>query len=181
MPSTITFIGYRGSGKSAVGALVARQLGWRFVDADVELEQRAGQTIREIFASRGESVFRTLEEEVLKDLLEQDEIVIAAGGGAILSPSTRERLKASGPVVFLKVSPAAAEQRIASDVTTAERRPALTSLPAREEIERTMAMRMPLYAECATVTLEANSATIPELADAVLRSIPAVGRRETIT
>jgi len=181
MSSTITFIGYRGSGKSAVGALVAKRLGWRFVDADVEIERRAEQTIREMFAMRGEPAFRALEEDVLKELLEQQETVIAAGGGAILSVATRERLKASRSVVFLRVSPAVAERRIASDATSAERRPALTSLPVREEIERTMASRMPLYSECATVMLDADHGTIDELADAVLQAFPAGGRRETVT
>ncbi len=180
MASTITFIGYRGSGKSAVGAVVARRLGWSFVDADVEIERRAGQTIREIFATEGEPAFRALEEDVLQELLTRPDTVIAAGGGAVLSAATRERMKAAGRVVFLNVSPEVAEQRIASDATTAERRPALTSLPAREEIERTMAARMPLYAECATITLDADEATICDLADAVLQAVPAAGR-ETVT
>lgn len=181
MASTITFIGYRGSGKSAVGALVAQKLGWPFVDADEEIERRAGQTIREMFASQGEPAFRAMEEEVLKDLLAHDVTVIAAGGGAILSAATRERMKSAGPVVFLKVSPEVAARRIASDATTAERRPALTSLPASEEIERTMASRMPLYVECATITLDADAATILELAEATLQALPAAAQRETTT
>ncbi len=160
---------------------MARQLGWRFVDADVEIERRAGQTIREIFAEHGEPAFRRIEEDVLKDLLEREETVIAAGGGAVLSDATRERLKSSGPVVFLKVSPEVAERRIASDATTAERRPALTSLTPREEIERTMAARMPQYSECATITLDADVATASELADAVLHVLPAAGTREMLS
>jgi shikimate kinase len=180
MASTITFIGYRGSGKSAVGAVVARRLGWSFVDADVEIERRAGQTIREIFAAGGEPAFRSLEEDVLKELLTRAGTVISAGGGAILSAATRERMRSAGYVVFLKVSPEVAFRRIASDATTAERRPPLTSLPARDEIERTMTARMPLYEECATITLDADAATISDLAEAVLQAVPAVGR-ETVT
>jgi shikimate kinase len=181
MAPRITFIGYRGSGKSAVGALVAERLRWRFVDADDELERRAGRTIRDIFAHDGEPHFRRIEEEVLKELLSETPIVIAAGGGAVLSPQTRDRLKHSGVVVYLEVSPAVAEQRIAGDLTTAQRRPALTGLPQRAEIESTMAARRAFYEECATITLNADRATVFELAEAVLDALPADVRRESAT
>ncbi|MBA3315661.1 MAG: shikimate kinase [Planctomycetaceae bacterium] len=177
----IIFIGYRGSGKSAVGACVADRLGWRFVDADVEIERRAGRTIREIFAEQGESHFRDIERQVLAELLSESDLVIAAGGGAILSAETRERLKCAGPVIYLKVSPGVAEQRIASDVTTSERRPALMDLPRRAEIETTMAARALLYEECATITLDADAKTVSALADEVMRLLPAEYRREAAT
>ncbi|HEX6984200.1 MAG TPA: shikimate kinase, partial [Planctomycetaceae bacterium] len=79
----LTFIGYRGSGKSTVGAAVAARLGRPFADADAEIERRAGRTIREIFATDGEPHFRALEREVMADLLSRDDLVIAAGGGAV--------------------------------------------------------------------------------------------------
>lgn len=175
----LTFIGYRGSGKSAVGRAVAEQLGWRFVDADVEVESRAGRTIREIFATDGEARFRDIEREVLAELLSEDQLVIAAGGGAVLAEDTRTRLKQSGTVVYLSISPEVAERRMAGDATTAERRPALTSLPRRAEIETTLAARLPLYAECATLTLDANEQSVSTLAEAVIRALPAESRRET--
>ncbi len=179
MAPTVTFIGYRGSGKSAVGAEVAQQLGWRFVDADIELERRAGCTIREIFETDGEAYFRALEEEVLHDLLSETELVVAAGGGAVLSGSVRTLLKRSGAVVFLRVSAEVAEWRIAADRTSADRRPALTRLPPRAEIETTLAVRTPLYEECATITLDADNTSIGQLAREVTGRLSVDFRRET--
>ena len=78
----ITLIGYRGCGKSTVGELLAARLGWEFVDADAVIEQRAGKTIREIFEDSGEPEFRRIERDVMSELLQRAELVIAAGGGA---------------------------------------------------------------------------------------------------
>ncbi|HEX6986748.1 MAG TPA: shikimate kinase, partial [Planctomycetaceae bacterium] len=100
---------------------------------------------------------------------------------AVLSPETREAVRRSGPVVYLRVSPETAEQRIAGDATTAERRPALTGLPPRSEIEAVMAAREPLYRECATVTLDADDRPVDDLVRAVLNALPAGFRREAAT
>ncbi len=74
----ITLIGYRGVGKSTVAPLLASRLGWNWIDADVEIEQRAGRSIAEIFAQEGEPGFRTRESGVLTDLLSRNHLVIAA-------------------------------------------------------------------------------------------------------
>ncbi len=176
MIQTVAFIGYRGSGKSAVGAEVALRLGWRFIDADVEIERRAGRTIREIFAADGEAHFRALERERLAKLLTESNLVIAAGGGAVLSAQTRKLLKETSFVVYLKVSPAVAEARIVSDATTAERRPALTTLSRRSEIETLMAARLPLYEACATVTFDVDDSSVSDLADGVMHALTAENR-----
>jgi len=168
----LTFIGVRGSGKSAVGAAVADRLGLPFADADAEIERRAGRTIREIFAAEGEGAFREIERKVMAELLGRDRLVIAAGGGAVLAAETRDRMKRSGPVVYLRVTSDAAERRIAGDASTAERRPALTALPLREEIEAIMTAREPLYREAATVTIETDSLHVDDVVAAVLRALP---------
>lgn len=169
----LTFIGVRGSGKSAVGAAVAARLGWEFADADAEIECRAGTTIREIFVEQGEAAFRGIEREVMADLLGEERLVIAAGGGAVLAAETRERMRRSGPVVYLRVSPETAERRIAACETTSDRRPALTSLPPRAEIEAVMAAREPLYREVATVTVDTEGQTVAGIAEAVCQALPA--------
>src|SRR5437879_5098392 len=97
----IALIGYRGSGKSTVGPLVAARLGWRFVDADVVLEVKAGKSIARIFAEDGEIQFRDLEANNLVNLLGEDDIVLATGGGAILRDSNRRLLKETSFVVWL--------------------------------------------------------------------------------
>lgn len=174
----LTLIGYRGSGKSSVGRVLAGRMGWDFVDADEEIERITGTSIARIFRNEGETGFRRREDAVMAQLLGRERWVIAAGGGAVLSERTRGALAASGPVVYLRISPETAEKRMQNDTLTAQRRPALTGLPLREEIATLMTVREPLYRECATLTLEANDCAIEEIAAEILTALPAEIRPE---
>ena len=127
----VTLIGSRGCGKSSVGRLLADKLGWESADADVELEARAGKTIQQIFSEDGEAVFRDLEEQTCADLLLRTQLVLAAGGGAVLRESTRARIASAGPVIWLTATPETLYSRIYADETTAERRPDLPARPTR--------------------------------------------------
>ena len=167
----ITLIGYRGSGKSSVAVPLADALGWDWIDADDEIERRAGCSIRDIFEKDGEPKFRELEEETLEALLSRDQLVIAAGGGAVLSEKTREKMKSSGPVVWLKASVEVLASRIEDDHTTTTRRPNLTSQGGRREIEDVLAVREPLYCDCATLTIETDDRTVSEIVTSILSSI----------
>lgn len=167
----ITLIGYRGTGKSTLALPLARRLGWDWIDADVELERRSGRSIKQIFDTDGEPEFRRLERELLAELLKRDRLVVAAGGGAILNPATRADLKSSGPVIWLRASADVIEQRLATDPTTGQRRPNLTASGGREEIERLLAIREPLYRECATIFVEADSVAPEQLVDEVFRQV----------
>ena len=89
-------IGYRGSGKSAVARLLAERLGWAWLDADQVLEDRQGQSIRQIFADEGELRFREMEAAILAELCVRQGHVIAVGGGVVLRAENRQRLKDSG-------------------------------------------------------------------------------------
>lgn len=154
----VVLTGYRGTGKSTVGRLVAAQLGLRFVDADEELERRAGRTIAEIFAGGGESEFRDLEASVVADLLAEDGLVVALGGGAVLRPENRQQLRAShNRVVWLKAEAATLHQRIDADASTSQRRPNLTVGGGLEEVERLLSLREPLYHECAEFAVDTES------------------------
>lgn len=171
----ITLIGYRGTGKSTLAAPLARRLGWEWIDADVELERRAGRSIKDIFATDGEPEFRRLERELLAELLKRDRLVIAAGGGAILNEATRADMQAAGPVIWLHASADTIERRLATDPTTGQRRPNLTSNGGREEIERLLAIREPLYRQCATITLNSDKIAAEQLVDqAVQQLLPTV-------
>ncbi len=163
----ITLIGYRGTGKSTLAAPLARRLGWDWLDADVELERRAGRSIKQIFDTDGEPEFRRLERELMAELLQQDRLVVAAGGGAILNEATRRDLKTSGPVIWLQASADIVERRLATDPTTGQRRPNLTAAGGREEIERLLTIREPLYHGCSTIIVAADSAAPEHLADEV--------------
>ena len=173
----ITLIGYRGTGKSTLAAPLAQRLSWEWLDADVELERRAGRSIQDIFATDGEPEFRRLERELLAELLRRDRLVLAAGGGAIGNEATRADLKAAGPVIWLQASADTIERRLATDPTTGQRRPNLTSSGGRSEIERLLTLREPLYRECATITLDTDTAETDQLVEEALRQLAPSLRR----
>lgn len=155
----ITLIGYRGTGKTSIAQPLAEDLGWRAVDADVELERRAGRTIREIFDESGEPEFRRLERETLVELLKQTDLVLAAGGGAILNEETRRDFREAGPVVWLTASADTIERRLYGDSTTEGRRPDLTAQGGRSEIEELLAQRESLYRETASLEIATDNPT----------------------
>ncbi len=167
----ITLIGYRGSGKSSVARPLADRLGWTWLDADTELESRVGCSIRELFETDGETRFREVEREVCADLSHRDKLVIAAGGGAVLSADTRADFKANGPVVWLKASAEVLEDRINRDPTTGERRPTLTDSGGSQQIREHLAQRELLYAESATITVDTADKSIDSIVDEIVSQI----------
>src|SRR5579862_4758233 len=100
----IVLVGFMGAGKSTVGALLAQQLQWRFLDADTVLEDRTGVSIAEIFASHGEAEFRSREATVIRELLRQTHLVLAVGGGAVETAAIRNALLESPEtcIIFLQ-------------------------------------------------------------------------------
>jgi shikimate kinase len=112
-----------GAGKTTVGRRAAQRLGWRFVDADAAIEQRAGCTVRELFARDGEEAFRDAEQAALAELLAEPEpTVIACGGGAVLRAANREAARARAEVVWLRARP---ETLVARLMRQAAQRPLL--------------------------------------------------------
>ncbi len=81
----VSLIGYRATGKTTLARLVAERLGWDWIDADAEIERRAGKSVSRIFAEDGEPAFRAIEVQVIAELCRRDRWVLAAGGGAALA------------------------------------------------------------------------------------------------
>lgn len=160
-------IGYRGSGKTTVARLASALLAQPWIDADEEIERRAGKTIREIFAESGEEHFRELESQVLADLAEGPNRMVALGGGVILRETNRQLLERSGKVVWLRARPETLLARIQADPATADRRPQLTSTGGLAEIERLLAERTPLYAACADYVVDVDEMTPEEVAQQI--------------
>ncbi|MGL6096303.1 MAG: shikimate kinase [Fimbriiglobus sp.] len=166
-PPRILLVGYRGTGKTTVGRLIAARLGWSFADADEHVEQTAGNNIAGIFAVEGETGFRDRESAALAELCRRPEVVIATGGGAVLRPANRELLAASGFVVWLTAPADAVWKRMVEDPTTAGRRPNLTAAGGRSEVETLLAAREPLYRSVAA----AEVSTADRSPDAVVADI----------
>jgi shikimate kinase len=160
----IVLIGYRGSGKTSIGKRLASNLWMDFVDTDVLIVERAGKTIREIFAEEGEEGFRRRESEVMAEVGARDNLVIAAGGGAILKAENVAALKKNGKVVWLKATPEALFGRIQADAGTDVNRPNLTAAGGLEEVRQVLEKRTPLYQGAADVSLEVTYLTIEDAA-----------------
>lgn len=164
----IFLIGYRGTGKSTVARELAARLDYGWADADEMIEARAGKSIAAIFAADGEPAFRDLEVEVVTELCGRLRTVAALGGGAVLRDANRAAIRAAGPVVWLTASVDTMLQRIESDVATASRRPNLTAGGGRDEVAAMLALRTPLYGECATLVVDTEGKSWVELADEIV-------------
>jgi shikimate kinase len=165
----IVLIGYRGTGKTTVGKHLAQRLQWPLIDADVLLEQRAGRSIREIFATDGEPAFRELESQILAELVTRDAHILSLGGGVILRPENRALLKTETQrVVWLQASADSIYARMQGDATTADRRPALTAAGGYAEIVRLLTVREPLYRECADYIISTEQQSPEQVATEIV-------------
>lgn len=164
----LVLIGYRATGKTTLARLLARRLGWDWIDADVEIERRADKSIARIFADQGEPAFRDLEAEVVADLCRRECLVLAAGGGAPLRSESRRAMRAAGRVVWLKARPETILARMSGDATTAGRRPDLTDRGGLEEILHLLKQREPIYRESAHLEVDTEGKTPDEIATEIL-------------
>ncbi|GBR72655.1 shikimate kinase [Candidatus Termititenax aidoneus] len=147
----IILIGFMGSGKTSTGRILAKQLGYKFLDTDQIIEQKNGMTCAKIFAQRGEEFFRKQETTALKELHGLDGAVIATGGGIVLSADNRSLLHNLGAIVYLKTEPAEILKRVENDTT----RPLLPQGNKLAEIQKMLDVRQPLYlaaAQCIIAT-----------------------------
>jgi shikimate kinase len=168
--SLLFLVGYRGTGKTTVAALLAGRLGWSWADADDLIERRAGQTIRHIFEAEGEAGFRRRESAVLQELCGLGRHVVATGGGVVLSPDNRRRLKEAGRVIWLTADPHVIRRRLEADRTSAARRPVLT-VGGLAEIKELLRAREPLYRAVADVTVDTSGLAPEDVADAIYKSL----------
>ncbi len=166
----IALIGYRGTGKTTVAKLLAKQLNYAWIDADVEVEQRAGKSIAEIFRTSGEEAFRDLETEVVAELCQRKQTVLALGGGAILRETNQKCLAQCQQIIWLQASAETIAQRLSGDPTTTQRRPNLTNRGGLHEIEQMLAFRDPIYRACATLEVDTEGKAPAQIVDEIMGS-----------
>ena len=160
----IILTGFMGTGKTAVGQAVAERLGRWFVDMDTIIEQRAGKSINEIFAQEGEPAFRQMEAELCRELAQEEHLVIATGGGALLPATNRQTLGASGVLICL-TAPADAILARLGDATD---RPLLAGPDRRQRVEALLAQRAPDYAAILH-QIDTAGLTVEQAAERVIR------------
>ena len=154
-----------GAGKTTVGRALAARRGWGFVDTDAEVEARTGRTVGEMWAAEGEPAFRRAEAEVLAEALGAAQpVVVAAGGGVVLDPANRARLRHARQVVWLRARPSTLARRCGAG----DLRPLLNSASEPAEVlARLAADRHYLYAEVADLAVDVDGLSADEVVDRI--------------
>ena len=161
----IFLIGPMGAGKSTVGRELARILKKDFYDTDQEIEKRCGASVSWIFDLEGEPGFRQREEQVLAELCQKKGIILATGGGAILSEKNRTYLKNYGTVIYLYINTEQQLERIAKD----KQRPLLQCADREKKIKELALIRTPLYQQTADWSVDAGQKSVSLVVGEILK------------
>lgn len=163
----IFLVGPMGSGKTTIGKLVAREFDLEFHDCDQELERRTGASVNLIFDVEGEAGFRERETRLLRDLTRKQGVLVATGGGAVISAENRRLLQQGGLVVWLKTSVAQQLQRLSHD----KARPLLQAPDRKAKLEALAQQRNPLYHSVADLEFNSPEKHSKLAAQALIQSI----------
>ena len=168
MKTSIALIGFMASGKTAVAQALASKLDKKLAEIDALIEQRASQSIEDIFAREGETVFRQLEIETIEDISGGHNQVIACGGGAVLNRVNIDNLKKEAVIIYLDVSPEVALERAQKDATV---RPLLKVKEKAAAINTMMNQRRPLYEQAADIKIDTSGLDVIGVADEIIRRL----------
>ncbi|CAB4650883.1 MAG: AAA family ATPase [Actinobacteria bacterium] len=169
--STIVLVGVPGAGKTTVGKLLAKNLGIDFFDSDQVIESRAGKSVSDIFTQDGEPAFRKLEHDVIVELLDSNNVVLALGGGSLGNDETRAKVK-DATTVWLVAGLAQAVDRVGMN----RNRPLLLG-NVRGQLADLMAAREPFYKEVAAIAVD-TSKLIPS--EVVTEIVSELGKIEAL-
>lgn len=172
MNKNIFLVGLMGSGKTTVGKILAKRLGLVFIDSDQEIEARTGASISWIFEIEGEASFRKREEEAIADLTKKKGLVLATGGGTVISPHNRKALKENGTVVYLRASVEHILQRTMHDKT----RPLLQTENPRQKIEELAKQREGFYQEVADIIVDTGKQNVHAMVQSLVSKIEKFNR-----
>jgi shikimate kinase len=167
----VVLVGLSGSGKTTVARLLARRLGWRFVDTDQVIQRQAGMTVQEIFRSQGEPAFRTLETETVVDVCRRSRQVIATGGGSMVNDTNRSHLLNGNLVVFLESSPETLAGRLSRNMGR-EPRPLLENSDLVERLAELGRQRDQFY-RSADHVVQTDQRTPREVVDVIAELVRA--------
>lgn len=167
LQGNVILIGMMGAGKTTIGKLLANYIGKTFVDSDHEIQQRTGVKIPLIFEIEGEAGFRRRETEVLQELVQAEDIVLATGGGAVLSADNRALLRQHGIVVYLSASVDELQRRTRSD----KNRPLLQTEDLHARLTELHAQRDVLYRETAHIIIDSGKQGVRSLVQRLARKL----------
>ena len=167
----IALIGLPGAGKSSVGRQLARRLQLPFFDSDHVIEQQLGCSVREYFEREGEARFREVEESVIDQLTQNQNAVLATGGGVVLRSANRQHLRERGQVIYLNSSPDELFRRLRHDV----KRPLLQVADPLSRLRDLHALRDPLYRETAHFIVETGRPSVATLVSMIVTQLELAG------
>lgn len=157
-----------GSGKSTIGNIMAKKLNREFQDSDHYIEDKTGVDISRIFDIEGEQGFRDRESNALSELLNQENRVIATGGGSIMRAENQALLRSKGYIIFLDTSVNQQMQRLSRD----KKRPLLQTENPRERLETLLEERRPIYLELADQAVKTDRRQARKLASDIIKLLP---------
>lgn len=156
-------IGFMGCGKSTIGRRVAARIGYSFIDMDAEIERRTGMDIPEIFAAEGEEGFRRRERQFLEEVMPEDDVIIATGGGAPCFGDNLELMKSRGSVIYFNMRPGMLFRRLDKGRHRRPKLAGMDDLQLMKYIEATLAEREQYYSG-ASMTIDCNGASDEQIA-----------------
>jgi shikimate kinase len=149
LPERVVLVGPMGAGKSTIGRMLAKELGYRFLDSDRIIEERCGANIPWIFDVEGEEGFRQRETAMLDELSDAEGTVLATGGGAVMRPENHALLRKNAVVIYLKTSIEQQVERTRKD----RNRPLLQNDDPEGVLRKLFAIRDPLYTKLADIVM----------------------------
>ncbi len=164
MQKNLVLVGFMGTGKTTLGRALARKLGFRFVDTDHLIEEKAGKSVARIFAEEGEPVFRDMERQAVEEWIPRHGAVVACGGGLVMAPGMLDKVRQLGVVVCLFASP----ETIYARVSKNDQRPLLRSDNPLERIQTLLRERLPVYMQAGAGILTDNR-TEADIIKSILR------------
>jgi shikimate kinase len=168
MKTSIALIGFMGTGKTAVGRVLAGKLGKQFIELDHLIEQKVGKTIPEIFQQDGEIGFRELEIEAAKEVADKKNVVIACGGGIVLNKINIDRLRKECIIVYLTASSGIVLERTSNDKNG---RPLLVVSDRASQIKELLKFRQPFYERAADIKIDTTKLNIDSVAEKIIKKL----------
>ena len=165
--NNIFLVGLMGSGKTTIGKLIAKKLRYKFIDTDLLMEEKTGVKVPLIFEYEGEEGFRKREAKILSEVVRLDNIVLATGGGIVLSENNRQQLKERGNVIYLNAEINELAKRLSNDKT----RPLLQNTDIKEKLKELMGHRSFLYESIADSIIQTKNKRAPDIANEIITNL----------
>lgn len=164
---SVFLVGPMGVGKTTIGRQLADVLGREFKDSDREIEERTGATIPLIFELEGESGFRKRECEMINELTQVSNLILATGGGVVLNQDNRNCLRERGTVIYLQAS----VDQLVKRTSRSKHRPLLQTANPRAKIEQLLKERTPLYESVADLIVETGRRSVKSVLKEILKRL----------